>query len=129
MSVPAEVRCWRCGTVVDAALLPLRREEICVACNADLHVCKLCRFYNPSVSDACDEPIAQDVTNKERANFCDYFKPSPKAWKGQGSDATAAARAALDALFGAPPDPAAADSGAEDENRAALDRLFGLKRD
>lgn len=127
MSAPVELRCWRCGTVIDAELVPLRREEVCVACNADLHVCKLCRFYNPSVSDACDEPIAQDVSNKERANFCDYFKPSPRAWKGQG-DATSAARAALDALFGAGPAAGTADGGPTDDNRAELDRLFGLDR-
>ena len=85
-----EYACWRCGAPLEQALFPLRREEVCPACDADLHVCKLCRFFNPSVSDACDEPIAAEVTNKERANFCDYLKPSPDAWRGAGSAADAA---------------------------------------
>lgn len=128
MNSDGAIRCWRCGITVAPELLPLRREEVCAGCNADLHVCRLCRFFNPSVSDGCDEPVAGGVTNKERANFCDYFKPSAHAWRGGEGGADAAARARLDALFGASDsngssaDPAA-DSAAE------LERLFGLDKD
>ena len=119
-----ELHCWRCGVAIAVTLLPLRREEVCETCNADLHVCKLCIYYNPSVSDACDEPIALDVSNKERANFCDYFKPSPRAYKGREA-ATARARADLDALFGG----AAAADMTVDNQRAELERLFGIKNE
>jgi len=117
----ATIGCWRCGAAVPLDLLPLRREEVCPTCNADLHVCKLCTFYNPAVSDACDEPIAASVGNKERANFCDYFKPSARAYKGGAGGDQARARAELDALFGgAPPEPRAGAVQSE------LEKLFGL---
>ena len=120
------IGCWRCGVALQQELFPIGREEVCPSCNADLHACKLCLFFNPSVSDACDEPVAVQVNNKERANFCDYFKATPGAFKGSGSVNAAASRAELDALFGlgeAPP------TGEADPGRADLDRLFGLRDD
>ncbi len=119
------ITCWRCGAVLDEALFPLRREEVCPACDADLHVCKLCLFYNPSVSDACDEPIAGAVTNKERANFCDYFKPAPGVHRERVAGAGAKARAELDALFGR--GEGISETG-EDGGRSELDRLFGIEK-
>ena len=89
MSATDGLVCWKCGSAIPGELLPLRREEVCVACNADLHVCRLCRFYNPSVSDACDEPVAADVTNKERANFCDYLVPRAGAFRAAAASPAA----------------------------------------
>jgi hypothetical protein len=127
MSADMENRCWRCGAGLAMDLLPLRREEVCPACDADLHGCKLCRFFNPSLSDACDEPIAGDVSNKERANFCDYFKPSPHAFRGTGSQVGDKERAALAALFGEAHD--ATSNNDADGARTALEGLFGIKKD
>jgi hypothetical protein len=121
------ISCWRCGADIADDLFPLRREEVCGECDADLHVCKLCVFYNPSVSDACDEPIAPQVTNKERANFCDYFKPSASAYRAKSNDEASRSRAELDALFGAESD--SLPSSDADASRADLDRLFGLDDD
>lgn len=118
--------CWRCGAAIEESVLPLRREEVCTSCNADLHVCKLCRFFNPRLSDGCDEPIAGGVTNKERANFCDYFTPSASAFAGRRAN-DAQARAALDALFGGA--GGATSSAAAEGDRSELDRLFGLGED
>ena len=127
MTLTSDIRCWRCGAELALDLFPLRRAEVCPACDADLHVCKLCQFFNPSVSDGCDEPIAAGVTNKVRANFCDYFKPSPRAYKAAADTADTRARSELDALFGggasAPP------STDSDRNREELERLFGIKKD
>lgn len=125
MSAAALV-CWRCGAALPDDLFPLRREEVCPACDADLHVCRLCRFHNPSVSDGCDEPVAAPVTNRERANFCDYHTPVAGAWRGAGGDTATRAREALDALFGDGPADPAPDA---DDARAELDRLFGLDGD
>lgn len=121
----AELRCWRCGTALDTSAPPLAREEVCPACDADLHVCRQCRFFNPAVSDACDEPLAGGVGNKERANFCGYFTPaSPRAGR---TDATANARAReeLAALFGTPSNVPDAEANAA-ASRSELDRLFGI---
>lgn len=124
--MPEDIFCWRCGASLAELPTPLRREEVCPACDADVHVCKLCRFYNPTVSDGCDEPLAGGVTNKERANFCDYFEATAAAHGDTRSDAAARARAELDALFGDDgPDTAGTDENAE---RAELARLFGLDK-
>ncbi|MBS4098433.1 MAG: hypothetical protein KGZ83_16550 [Sulfuricella sp.] len=113
--------CWRCGAPLGEMLLPLARREECPACHADLHVCRMCRFYAPSVAKACREPVADEVNDKLRANFCGYFQPSAKAWQALPGSQQGSARAGLDALFGGnpaePPAPA-------DNPRAKLDELF-----
>ncbi len=74
------------------------RRETCIQCNADLHVCLNCEFYDPKAYNECHEPQADRVLEKDRANFCDYFSPSAHA-KGQEADPKADAKAKLDALF------------------------------
>lgn len=102
--------CWKCGGSLDAVSLPLRRLEECPACNAELHVCLMCEFYDISVADACREPIAEQVRNKKHANFCDYFKPRPGAYDPVDAQRQAAERD-LQSLFGdAAETPADADS-------------------
>ena len=88
-----------------------------------MHVCKLCEWYNVSVAKHCRETIAEEVKDKERANFCDYFKPRPDAWTSAPIDEASKAKAQLEALFGgAAPQPSAADKA-----RAELDALFKKK--
>lgn len=113
--------CWRCGASLAALPLPIGRRDTCPECRAELHVCRLCRFYDPAAANACREPVAERVTDKERANFCGYFEPRPGAWSG-ASDEAAAARAALEELFGEGEGPAGRD---EDDPRRALEKLFG----
>ena len=36
---------------------------------------------DPSVSDGCREDKADFILDKDKANFCDYFKANPKAYK------------------------------------------------
>ena len=115
--------CWKCGASLEHLSLPLRRLEECRACGAELHACRLCEFFDPAVAKSCREPVAEEVKDKTRANFCDYFRPRPHAWGGAGG-AQADARARLDALFtDAPQEPP--DSSPGDEARARLEELFG----
>jgi len=96
------LQCWKCGAPLPELPLPLSRSEECPACHADLRVCRLCEFYDPTVSRSCREPIADDVSDKGRANFCGYFKPLPDAYARHGNSQSAAdaARAELETLFG-----------------------------
>lgn len=112
--------CWKCGAAVMDQPLPLSRYAECALCHADLHVCRLCEFYDPRVSRQCREPIADEVQDKVRANFCGYFQARPAAYHG-GDDAGARARAELERLFGGDP----AGGAAADPTRAGLDALFG----
>lgn len=92
--------CWKCGFDLAALLLPLSRRDECPRCRAELHVCRLCVDYDEHVAKKCREPTAEEVSDKTKANFCDFFKP--KAGVYVASDTTAAdkARAQLEALFG-----------------------------
>jgi hypothetical protein len=92
--------CWKCGADLSALSLPLSRRDECKKCGADLHVCRLCKEYDEQVAKKCREPVAEEVNDKTRANFCDYFAPRAGAWQGGDSSAADAARAALERLFG-----------------------------
>lgn len=116
--------CWKCGASLADVTLPLRRREECRTCNAELHVCKLCEWYSVTVAKQCREPIAEEVKDKERANFCDYFKPRPGAYSKADVSASDQARSDLDALFGGGAKNAAAEPSAADRAKAELDRLF-----
>lgn len=94
-----ELRCWKCGDPLADLSLPLRRLECCRACGAELYACRMCEFYDTGVARHCRETVAEEVKDKTRANFCDYLRPSPRAYRPEG-DAAARARAQLEALFG-----------------------------
>lgn len=92
--------CWKCGASLATLSLPLLRLDECPACRAQLHACKLCKDYDPRVGKHCREPTADEVREKERANFCEHFMPRPGAHQPGDTAAASAARAALDDLFG-----------------------------
>lgn len=94
--------CWRCGASLAELSLPLSRRDECPECRAELHVCRMCVHYAPSLPDGCDEEDAPEVRGKENANFCDYFKPSRSAFDAGQAGADDAARAELARLFGEP---------------------------
>ena len=92
--------CFRCGASLSALSLPLSRRDQCPDCSADLHICKMCVHFDKSVPRQCREDGAEDVTDKLRPNFCDWFKPSDKAFDPAGNAEAEAAKDALAALFG-----------------------------
>lgn len=91
--------CWKCGASLAALSLPLLRLDECPACHAQLHVCKLCVEYDTRVAKHCREPTAEEVRDKEHANFCDHFKPREGAWTPGNFAEVERSRAALDDLF------------------------------
>jgi len=90
--------CWKCGASLADLSPPFSRTEECRACRAQLHVCRMCRFFDARRTRGCLEPVAEEVVDRTRANFCGYFQPRGGAWQPAGGGA-AEARAALDALF------------------------------
>lgn len=91
--------CWNCGNSLVSLSLPLRRLEVCKACNAELHVCKMCIEYDTSYAQHCKEPTAEEVRRKDEANFCDHFKPKSGAYKPRDVEDIARAKSLLDDLF------------------------------
>lgn len=118
------LNCWRCGSALDEVPAPFSRMAECPQCRADLHVCKMCEFFDPGVRQGCREPVADDVSDRERANFCGYFTPIAGAGPRAEDGAARAARSDLDALFGLSSDTVGSPSDASDAKRR-LDALFG----
>lgn len=116
------LNCWKCGASLADLPLPLARLDVCPACNADQHVCRMCQFYDTSVSKYCREPIADEVTHKERSNFCGYFQARPDAYIPPDQNAANLARNELDALFGGTPEK----GDGSDRGPSELGRLFGF---
>lgn len=92
--------CWSCGAVLDLDTdEPVGRSTTCDLCDADVRTCLGCVFYALASPNACREPSAEPVSDKERANFCGFFRlrlegPAP------GRDSAADdARRRLEALF------------------------------
>ncbi len=94
------IQCWKCGAELTGIILPFSRLEECSRCSSDLHVCKGCKNYSTSLTSACNEDRADFVSEKEKANFCDFFAANSNAFKGSNSEKEEAARAKLAELFG-----------------------------
>ncbi len=92
--------CWKCGASLAELTLPLRRLEECPKCRAELHVCRMCVDHDPGVAKHCREPTAEEVQDKTRANFCDFFQPRPAAYIPPNTAEADRARAELEKLFG-----------------------------
>jgi hypothetical protein len=120
--------CWRCGAAIKPEQRPISRLERCRACQADLHVCRLCRHYTVRMTGFCDHDHAEPPRERERANFCQYFKPRPGAFASGEAVIDQCARDGLEALFGkTPPQPTtpARLRPEADRAREELARLFG----
>jgi hypothetical protein len=95
--------CFRCGAEIDGQN-GVFRSTVCPGCGADARVCKNCVFYSPGKHWDCAETIPEEVRDKERANFCDYFRLSARA--GAATDFQSKqeeARSSFDSLFGGEP--------------------------
>ncbi len=118
--------CWNCGRCMEDVPLPLSRYAECPGCRSELYVCRMCRFYDPGVAQACREPMADEVKEKTRANFCDFLEPSPEAWQPGASTPNSDAEQRLQELFGGGSSGAAGDSGAKPADPLSeLESLFG----
>jgi len=56
----------------------IARSVTCHKCYNDIHVYLNCSYYDQKSYTECAEPSAERVVDKEKANFCDYFKLSEK---------------------------------------------------
>lgn len=95
-----DILCYRCGQSLAALSLPLSRQDECPYCQVYLHVCRMCTHFDRDVPRQCREDDADDVVEKERLNFCDYFAPNVDAFDPAGKSAADKAQQKLDSLFG-----------------------------
>ena len=114
-----ELVCYNCNQSLAALTLPLSRRDMCPSCAVHLHVCRMCVAYDPGVIGQCREDDADEVLDKERVNFCEWFEPAAGAFDAGRQAEQSEARAALDELFGdsggdsAPADPSTLAEDAE----------------
>ncbi|HVZ79972.1 MAG TPA: hypothetical protein VHE12_04125 [bacterium] len=60
------------------------RNETCAGCGADLHCCRNCRLYDPSVHNQCLSRTTEPVREKDKRNFCDEFEMGAKGGGAAG---------------------------------------------
>jgi hypothetical protein len=93
------VRCFACDAPVELA--PGERvgyRDECARCGNDLHACRNCAHHDPSAYNECREPNAEWVSDRERANRCDYFAPGERTG-GSADDQQGKTRSDLEKLF------------------------------
>lgn len=64
--------CFSCGS--DLTIKgKIYRTTVCPQCDADVHCCLNCDNYDTAAHNKCREPLAEWVSDREKANFCDFF--------------------------------------------------------
>jgi hypothetical protein len=97
--------CHHCGRELQLFSGKVERTAGCPYCHSDLKVCLNCRLHDPGANNQCLEPQAEWQTDKDKANFCEFFEfreVSLLTQPGLGGTQSEEkrARAAFDALFG-----------------------------
>jgi hypothetical protein len=92
-----EASCFKCNAAIEVeATGTVAFKQHCQKCLADSHCCRNCAFYSPSSYNECKETSAERVVDKEKANFCDYFRLKTGS---QDTDSRSESIKKLDDLF------------------------------
>lgn len=81
--------CYACGASLASVVAErgaVSRGASCPSCGRDVRVCRNCKFYDPSYHNECREANAERVVDKEKANFCDYYRLRAEASSAERSD-------------------------------------------
>lgn len=93
--------CHKCGNELQFEVkvgVKVGRQDICPHCRVDLHVCKNCELYDPTLHNECREIHAEFIKDRETANFCHHFNFRDGLAPVRSNEADTA-KAKLDALF------------------------------
>lgn len=101
---PQVFRCSGCGEAVRAlGEIEIGHDTACVKCEADLHTCSNCVYFDTTTLWECRSNPPERVTGKRVRNQCTLFQPKMvadlAADKGRGPESADDARKAFDALF------------------------------
>lgn len=118
--MPESISCYRCGESLEKLSLPLSRRDECPSCTVHVHVCRMCIYFDPLVTKQCLEDDAEEVIDKVKVNFCEWFKPSATAFDPAGAEKETLARTELASLFS--DEPAAAPES--DNASKSAEELF-----
>jgi hypothetical protein len=70
--------CFSCGSELNFKG-KIYRSTVCPECDVDVHCCLNCDNYDPSAHNKCREPQAEWISDREKANFCDFFIANTKS--------------------------------------------------
>jgi hypothetical protein len=89
------MNCHACNAPIEmAAGERVGFRDSCDRCDADLHVCLCCAHHDPSAYNECREAGSERVSQRDRANRCDWFAPG-----GMGAGGREESLSDLEALF------------------------------
>jgi hypothetical protein len=69
------MRCNPCGQILPSSFDHIAPDSTCSACNAALHTCTHCSFFDPSQRYECTQPLKRRISPKDVAHDCAYFSP------------------------------------------------------
>jgi hypothetical protein len=90
------VRCASCAT-----LLPhgIDMQGLCPKCNAELHSCKQCSFFDTASRFECTQPITARIPKKDGRNHCNFYSARRTVERETSSSRPLDARQAFENLF------------------------------
>jgi hypothetical protein len=108
----AAARCYNCATTLPPGVDFF---GACPKCHAELHCCKQCSHFEPSIRFQCLKPIPARIPYKDKANECTLF--------------AARVTVAREGTANTPPPPSLNNGGPPaprnaDDARSAFDKLF-----
>ncbi len=105
---------------------PVGRSQECPSCLYDVRVCFNCNFWDPSYSNQCRENQADYVKDKDKSNYCEYFRPRPSKSSESNMDPTTQKK--LDDIFSNLPSDHSTQKSKDDNPLDALESLFKKKK-
>ena len=96
MAFGQTVKCTACGA---KAATSINLESSCEKCNAALHTCRQCNYFDPSARFECSKAITVKIVNKNARNTCELFAPRTVVERETSSGPPSDARQAFAKLF------------------------------
>lgn len=108
-------RCYNCSTTLPQ---DIDFRGTCPKCNAELHCCKQCAYFEPSTRFQCLKPVPARIPMKDKANDCALFSPRVTVARDAASGAGPSGPAQRPAA------PLLDEPRNANDARLAFDRLF-----
>jgi hypothetical protein len=96
MAFGETVKCAACGVKAPPTI---NQDTSCPKCNADLHTCRQCTYFDPAARLECSKPIAARIVNKNSRNTCELFAARVVVERETSSGPPTDARQAFAKLF------------------------------
>jgi hypothetical protein len=96
MAFGETVKCAACGAKVPQNI---NLDSSCSKCNADLHTCRQCTYFDPGARFECSKSIPARIVNKSARNACELFAPRTVVERETSSGPPTDARQAFAKLF------------------------------